>query len=112
MYRKRAWDLLREEFARVDEGASLAEAVRALRAAQDTSPELPVVLVLNQTGGLVGAVSQWTILAALDECVLRDPDSPWEVTMHADAAFAHWVVYAPPPTPSHTQGTHAPRYRR
>ena len=28
-------------------------------------------------------------------CVLRDPDSPWEVTMHADAAFAHWVVYAP-----------------
>ncbi len=28
-------------------------------------------------------------------CVLRDPDSPWEVTMHADAAFPHWVVYAP-----------------
>jgi len=29
-------------------------------------------------------------------CVLRDPDSQWEVTIHADAAFPHWVVYAPP----------------
>lgn len=29
-------------------------------------------------------------------CVLRDPDSKYEVTMHADAGFAHWVVYAPP----------------
>lgn len=29
-------------------------------------------------------------------CVLRDPDSKWDVTMHADAGFKHWVVYAPP----------------
>jgi aldose 1-epimerase len=28
-------------------------------------------------------------------CVLRDPDSSWEITMHADTAFKHWVVYAP-----------------
>ena len=28
-------------------------------------------------------------------CVLRDPDSQWEVTMRADRAFKHWVVYAP-----------------
>ena len=28
-------------------------------------------------------------------CVLRDPDSKWNVTMHADAGFKHWVVYAP-----------------
>jgi len=28
-------------------------------------------------------------------CVLRDPDSQWEVTMRADNAFRHWVVYAP-----------------
>lgn len=28
-------------------------------------------------------------------CVLRDPDSHWEVTIRADAAFPHWVVYAP-----------------
>lgn len=30
-----------------------------------------------------------------DACVLRDPDSRWEVTMRADKAFRHWVVYAP-----------------
>jgi len=28
-------------------------------------------------------------------CVLRDPDSKYEVTLHADHGFAHWVVYAP-----------------
>jgi aldose 1-epimerase len=28
-------------------------------------------------------------------CVLRDPTAQWEVTMRADTAFRHWVVYAP-----------------
>lgn len=28
-------------------------------------------------------------------CVLHDPDSKFEVVMHADPGFRHWVVYAP-----------------
>ncbi len=28
-------------------------------------------------------------------CVLHDPDSKYEVVLHADTAFRHWVVYAP-----------------
>jgi len=28
-------------------------------------------------------------------CVLHDPDSKYEVVLHADAGFRHWVVYAP-----------------
>jgi CBS domain-containing protein len=74
LFRKRAWDLMREDFATVKEGASLAEAVRALRESQKKSPENNVVLVLGPGGALKGAVSVWNILAALDECVLRDPE--------------------------------------
>ncbi len=74
LFRKRAWDLMRDDFATVDEGASLAVAVRALHESQKKSPENNVVLVLGPGGALKGAVSVWNVLAALDECVLRDPD--------------------------------------
>jgi CBS domain. len=77
LFRKRAWDLMREEFASVDENASLAQAVRALRESQKKTPENNVVLVLGKSGSregaLKGAISVWNVLAALDECVLRDP---------------------------------------
>jgi CBS domain-containing protein len=78
LFRKRAWDMMREEFAWVDESASLAEVVRALRASQKVNPENNVVLVLGKSGGetrkLKGAVSVWKVLEAMDECVLRDPE--------------------------------------
>ncbi len=78
LFRKRAWDMMREEFAWVDESANLAEVVRALRESQQTSPENNVVLVLAKSGDgapkLKGAVSVWKVLEAMDECVLRDPE--------------------------------------
>jgi len=92
LFRKRAWDLMREDFASVDENASLAEAVRVLRASQKTTPENNVVLVLgkdgNREGALKGAVSIWTVLAALDECVLRDPELKVAQESDFDRAFA------------------------
>jgi len=78
LFRKRAWDLMRDEFATVDESASLAEAARVLFESQKKSPENNVVLVLGKNGSkqgaLKGAISVWSVLAALDECVLRDPE--------------------------------------
>ena len=50
LFRKRAWDLMREDFATVDESASLAEAVRALRESQKKAPENNVVLVMGKSG--------------------------------------------------------------
>ncbi|OIO05319.1 MAG: CBS domain-containing protein [Desulfovibrionaceae bacterium CG1_02_65_16] len=92
LFRKRAWDLMREEFASVDESASLAEAVRVLRESQKKTPENNVVLVLgkdgNREGALKGAVSIWTVLAALDECVLRDPDLKMVQESDFDKTFA------------------------
>lgn len=91
LFRKRAWDIMRDEFATVDEEASLAEAVRALRESQIKSPENNIVLVMGKSGGkevLKGAVSVWTVLAALDEKVLRDPELKVARESDFDKAFA------------------------
>lgn len=91
LFRKRAWDIMRDEFATVDEEASLAEAVRALRESQKKSPENNIVLVMGKSGGkevLKGAVSVWTVLAALDEKVLRDPELKVARESDFDKAFA------------------------
>jgi len=92
LFRKRAWDIMRDEFATVDEEASLAEAVRALRESQKKSPENNIVLVMgksgNKEGVLKGVVSVWTVLAALDENVLRDPELKVVREGDFDKAFA------------------------
>jgi len=92
LFRKRAWDLMRDDFASVDESASLAEAVRTLRESQKKAPENNVVLVLGKNGprenALKGAVSIWTVLAALDECVLRDPELNMVEATDFDKTFA------------------------
>ena len=93
LFRKRAWDLMREDFAWVGESASLAELVRALRDSQKTSPENNVVLVLGKSGEgetrkLKGAVSVWKVLQAVDECVLRDPELKVARESDFDKTFA------------------------
>jgi len=99
LFRKRAWDLMHEDFATIDEGASLAEAVRVLRESQAKTPENNVVLVLGPGGALKGAISVWNILAALDESVLRDPslkivrESDFDKTFaRASAVCAHTAL--------------------
>lgn len=92
LFRKRAWDFMRDEFATVDESASLSEAVRALRESQKKSPENNIVLVMGKSGAkegvLKGVVSVWTVLAALDEKVLRDPELKVAQEGDFDKAFA------------------------
>jgi CBS domain-containing protein len=92
LFRKRAWDLMREDFAWVDESASLAEVVRVLRESQQATPQNNVVLVMTTVNGkpgvLKGAVSLWNVLQAVDECVLRDPDLKIAKESDFDKTFA------------------------
>ena len=117
LFRKRAWDLMRDDFATVDESASLAEAVRALMDSQKKSPENNVVLVLGQGGEFKGALSVWNVLAAVDECVLRDPDlrivreSDFDKTFaRASAACVHTALtgHMEPDVPSLKPGDPLP----
>ena len=93
LFRKRAWDMMREEFAWVEESASLAEVVRVLRESQKLTPENNVVLVLTKSGDgetrkLKGAVSVWKVLQSVDECVLRDPELKVARESDFDKTFA------------------------
>ncbi|WP_018125776.1 CBS domain-containing protein [Desulfovibrio oxyclinae] len=72
MLRKRAWDIMRDEFPSVQEDASMAECVRVLRDAIRENPDNFVVVVKTKGGKLAGAVSIWKALRALKESVLRD----------------------------------------
>lgn len=49
LLRKRAWDMMREDFATIDESASLAEGIRTLRDSMKTAPDNSVVVVKRKT---------------------------------------------------------------
>ncbi|WP_147822211.1 CBS domain-containing protein [Salidesulfovibrio onnuriiensis] len=72
MLRKRAWDMMRDEFATVQEDASLAEAIRVMRDSMSESPENTAVVVKNKAGKLAGVISIWSILKAVEKSVLKD----------------------------------------
>ncbi|WP_432737934.1 CBS domain-containing protein [Maridesulfovibrio sp. FT414] len=74
LLRKRAWDMMREEFTTIDESASLAEGIRILRESMKKSPDNSVVVVLNKNGALRGVISIWTMLKAVEDQVLRDEE--------------------------------------
>ncbi len=72
MLRKRAWDMMRDEFASVQEDASLAEAVRVMRDSMQEHSENYAVVVKNKAGKFVGVVSIRSILTAVKQSVLKD----------------------------------------
>lgn len=88
LLRKRAWDLMREEFPSVRETDTLAEAIRVLREAMKNHPENHTVVVLRKNGSFRGVVTIWNALRAVQNTVLRDDalknveDTDW------DKAFA------------------------
>lgn len=88
LLRKRAWDLMREDFPSISENATLAEAIRVLREAMKDHPENHTVVVLRKNGSYRGVVTIWNALRAVQNTVLRDDalknveDTDW------DKAFA------------------------
>ncbi|KAB1442147.1 HPP family protein [Pseudodesulfovibrio senegalensis] len=72
MLRKRAWDMMRDDFAAVREDASLAEAIRVMRESMKEHPENYVVVVKNKAGKLVGVVSIRSVLTAVKKSVLKE----------------------------------------
>ena len=74
LLRKRAWDIMNEEFSTIDDSASLAEAVRTLRDSMKEMPDNHIVVVKKKNGSLRGVVSIWTLLKAVEDMVLKDED--------------------------------------
>ena len=88
LLRKRAWDLMREEFPTVSEDATLAEAIRVLRHEMKESPENYIVVVKKKNGTIKGVVSIWDALKAVESSVLKDENLKMSEETDWDQAFA------------------------
>lgn len=87
LLRKRAWDIMNEEFSTIEDSASLAEAVRSLRDSMKEAPDNHIVVVKKKNGSLRGVVSIWTLLKAVEDLVLKDEDLTLTEEADWDRAF-------------------------
>ncbi len=72
LLRKRAWDIVRVDYASVAESANMLEIVRALSAVREKQPDQDAVVVLGPGGVFRGLVSMDELLAVLERRVFRD----------------------------------------
>ena len=89
MLRKRAWDMMRDEFPTVRDDASLAEAIRVMREAMVEAPDSQVVVVQNKGGKLVGTINLWKLFKAVKQSVLKDENLKADGNVDWDQQFAN-----------------------
>lgn len=70
--RKRAWDVMREDFESVRDTAALGEVMQKLRGRLKEQPEAHFMVVTTETGKLAGVVTAWDVLRATEDCVLKE----------------------------------------
>jgi len=89
MLRKRAWDMMRDDFPVVQEDASLAEAIRVMRKSMVEAPDSQVVVVQSKAGKLVGAINLWKLFKAVKKSVLKDENLKVDGNVDWDQQFAN-----------------------
>lgn len=72
LLRKRAWDIMREEFAFVREDASLAEAVGVLRELRGKQPDASFILVFDKNDKFLGILSMWNLIQSIGTMIMAD----------------------------------------
>jgi len=71
LLRMRAWDIMREDFPRVEEDASLSQVIREMNKNRQQQPDNNCVLVFTQKEEFLGVISMWNILQAMGPCLLK-----------------------------------------
>ena len=88
LMRKRAWDLMRDDFTRVEEGSGLIDLIRGLHEAVGKDSDNHVAVVFSEEGRFKGVISMWNVMRKMEQCVFSDEvilaydDGDW------DRAFA------------------------
>ncbi len=72
LLRKRAWDIMREEFLVVEEKTSMAEVITKLRESISKHADDDFAIVIKESGQLAGVITARDMLRAIEDCVLRD----------------------------------------
>jgi predicted transcriptional regulator len=86
LLRKRAWDVMREEFPQIRESQTLGELIRVLAECQKGQPDCQAVVVLADNGTFKGVASIWNIMEALEENLikvegLRGESGDWDAAL-------------------------------
>ncbi|MDY0274226.1 MAG: CBS domain-containing protein [Desulfomicrobium sp.] len=74
LLRKRAWDIMREEYAVVRTESSLTEAIAALSAIQKKQPDMTFALVFTENDRFAGLLSMWSLIQSMGPCMLKGSD--------------------------------------
>lgn len=88
LMRKRAWDIMRDDFTTVKDGTGLVDIIRALRQGVESDSDNHIAVVTDGDGEFKGVITMWNVMRKLEECVFSDDalldlkDQDW------DKAFA------------------------
>lgn len=88
LMRKRAWDIMRDDYTTVGEDTGLMEIIRALRLGVEGDSDNHIAVVEDADGNYKGVITMWNVMRKLEECVFGDDslldlkDQDW------DKAFA------------------------
>lgn len=84
LMRKRAWDIMRDDYTRVREDAGLVELMRSLKDAVAGDADNHIAVVSDQAGRFKGVVTMWKVMRKLEQCVfsedqlLKFSDGDWD----------------------------------
>lgn len=89
LLRKRAWDVMREDYPAVTEDASLTSVIKALKESRKEYPDNNFVVVLSKDRKkFKGVISMWNIIQAIGPCLLKSVNLV-ERDVNWDVAFKH-----------------------
>jgi len=88
LMRKRAWDIMRDDFTSVGEDVGFMELIRALRQGVEANPDNHIAVVQDADGAFKGVVTMWNVMRKLEECVFGDDTLLALTDQDWDRAFA------------------------
>jgi len=71
LLRERVWEIMREEFPKVNKDVNLYKVMEVLAEHRQKSPEINCVLVFEQEK-FIGLISMWNIIQSLGPCLLEE----------------------------------------
>ncbi|BBD08560.1 HPP family protein [Desulfovibrio ferrophilus] len=84
LMRKRAWDIMRDDYTRVEAGSGLVSLIQVLKDAVSEDADNHIAVVVDETGKYKGVITMWNVMRKLEQCVfsedmlLKYSDGDWD----------------------------------
>ncbi|MBU1001994.1 MAG: CBS domain-containing protein [Proteobacteria bacterium] len=84
LMRKRAWDIMRDDYTRVQEGSGLVDLIHKLKDAVADDADNHLAVVFDAAGKFKGVITMWNVMRKLEQSVfsedmlLKYGDGDWD----------------------------------